>query len=643
MNTLHCATSLGRPRTALAPFATAAVLLLASEHVAWAQIPAPPDLALWWQGENDAQDAVGASHGSQTGAPGFTAGLVGQAFTFDSDDDLVSIPHAASMDPSAQGFTIEFWVRLAASQTGDYAIIEKSHGPGGWAIQGSGGAIGFALDVTGQNYPGVGPPGAPLADHGWHHLAFVVDRAHRTFRCHLDGALVSTNSTFNQQFTVHNTRPLRFGSWWGSGTPSRFFRGDLDEVSLYSRSLCTEEIRAIYAAGALGKVIAPQPPPNSTPTPMPANATNWWRGEGHLLDQLGGEHGAGVGAPLFSNPGQVCRALSFDSDDDQITVAHATELNPGPAGFTVEFWVRASEVMTGLYAVVDKSHGFVDPTGWVCQGNDGSLGFGTYQTNGAFAGAGVAIPHLWDFCWHHFAGVFDPAGGQVRAYIDGSPAGSVSIPGLPVANNVRPLRFGHASGGGTPTRFFRGSLDEVTLYDRALSPTEIGALYAAGAAGKVNPSATISTSFCPPLALNSSNVHATISATGSELVTTNDVTLTVSGLPTSGTTALLFNSQNSSVTINTPFSGGPGGVASDGRICIGGGHFGRHFQEIFSGTAGTFAIDLDLGALPHPEGPGDYSLAVLACQTWYWQCWYRDAALGVGRSNFSAAIAVTFR
>ena len=72
---------------------------------------------------------------------------------------------------------------------------------------------------------------------------------------------------------------------------------------------------------------------------------------------------------------------------------------------------------------------------------------------------------------------------------------------------------------------------------------------------------------------------------------------------------------------------------SQGPLCLGGG-IGRFNQphEILIGPQDS--IEVDLTAFPmNPWTP------VLAGETWYFQCWYRD---GSGASNFSDALSVTF-
>src|SRR5207237_7706433 len=73
-------------------------------------------------------------------------------------------------------------------------------------------------------------------------------------------------------------------------------------------------------------------------------------------------------------------------------------------------------------------------------------------------------------------------------YVDGAVQGKVanSTP----ANNTRALNVGFAWGAGTPLRFFRGIVDELEIFSRALSQAEIQAIYGAGSAGKCKPQCT---------------------------------------------------------------------------------------------------------------------------------------------------------
>ena len=152
---------------------------------------------------------------------------------------------------------------------------------------------------------------------------------------------------------------------------------------------------------------------------------------------------------------------------------------------------------------------------------------------------------------------------------------------------------------------------------------------------------------------NSGGSPATLSARGTDAVSSNDLTLRVSGLPTTGTTAYLFNAFLSpGQTLSTVSTPSIAGVAASGDVCIAGGTFGRHVfgGDIYMGTDGFFDVSLDLSDIPSPRDAGVngnpsylYSTSILAGETWYWQCWYRDPSSGTGHSNFSEAISITFR
>jgi hypothetical protein len=219
---------------------------------------------------------------------------------------------------------------------------------------------------------------------------------------------------------------------------------------------------------------------------VPADMTGWWPGDGHYFDLTANRnHGVPEGGPFFSTA-NVGQGFAFDSDDDRINVPHSSALDMDPAGFTAEFWMRGrkEDQPQGTYAVMDKSHGWGTSLGWVFQGSsaNGSLGWTVGTGLGAddFVGVGDNGDVL-DGAFHHIAGTWD--GATLRFYRDGREISNRPFT-TPGNNNALPLRLGCCWAGGSPFRFFRGVLDELSVYRRALSAGEIAALYAAGAAGK---------------------------------------------------------------------------------------------------------------------------------------------------------------
>ncbi|MEE8467490.1 MAG: hypothetical protein V3T22_03500, partial [Planctomycetota bacterium] len=109
----------------------------------------------------------------------------------------------------------------------------------------------------------------------------------------------------------------------------------------------------------------------------------------------------------------------------------------------------------------------------------------------------------------------------------------------------------------------------------------------------------------------------------------NQLTLTASQLPNDKFGYFL----NSDVQAFTPLPPG-----SQGNLCLGGG-IGRHAKQIgSSGSAGELVLQVDLTALPRPGG----SHAVVAGETWTFQCWFRDN-VGGPTSNFTDGISIVFQ
>jgi uncharacterized protein (DUF2141 family) len=212
----------------------------------------------------------------------------------------------------------------------------------------------------------------------------------------------------------------------------------------------------------------------------PPGLVSWWPGDGNADDIRNGNDGVLLGGTFFT-PAQVGKGFTFDSDDDGVTIPHNDGLNVNSAGFTVDFWMRGSKNQPdSLYLVVDKSHGFVDSTGWVFQGTSatGELFFGI-GSEGIFFGV-FSVVDVLDGHFHHIAGTWD--GNLIRLYVDGVAQGGESL--TTPANNSRAVNIGFASGGGSPQRFFRGIVDEPGIFNRALSSDEVLAIHNAGSAGK---------------------------------------------------------------------------------------------------------------------------------------------------------------
>ncbi|HPY29322.1 MAG TPA: CARDB domain-containing protein [Verrucomicrobiota bacterium] len=443
--------------------------------------PAPPGLLAWWTGDNTAEDCVGFFHGQLRNGATFAPGKVGPAFSLDGVDDFVEMPNVVT---SNGAFSFAFWMKAASFTHARYmgALCQENDSQvrseyRGWFYY-TGADAGFhSLGLQGfwtDNSVLEGRTVQALQPGVWYHVVSTYDGA--KLRQYLNGALCNEVSYSGK--AIGNPWSLRLGkltAFPSSGHVTTYFHGLLDEIMFFNRALATNEIAEIFAADS-GGIERPGLLP-------PASLAAWWPGDGHARDVIGWNHGWLVGGTQFTN-GLVNEAFVFDSDEDRVLIPHNETLNVSSNGFTVEFWMKADKNQPqDAAALIDKSHGFTDFTGWAFHvwRADGRLSFGI--------GDGSTFPPLYsasdvlDDAWHHVAGVWDRTNWLI--YVDGALEGALTRP--TVANNTRPLLFGCAWGDGTPQRFYRGLLDEVALYPRALSAAEIASVAAAGARGRQKP------------------------------------------------------------------------------------------------------------------------------------------------------------
>ena len=221
---------------------------------------------------------------------------------------------------------------------------------------------------------------------------------------------------------------------------------------------------------------------------VPSGLLGWWKVDGDTMDIIGGNNGHLQGGIGFV-PGEVGQALSLDGSSAWVDVPDPSGAYSPTGPFSVEFWVRASpQQASPQVLLVDKSHGFTDNTGWGFQtGTDGTVAF-FYGLGGGgvplnFVGPSSTTKIL-DDRWHHLAGAW--TGSQIHIYVDGVLENSVVQTTPPVGNN-RDLEIGSAWGGGSRTRYFHGLIDEISIYNRALSSAEVLSIRNSGAAGKCTP------------------------------------------------------------------------------------------------------------------------------------------------------------
>ena len=194
-----------------------------------------------------------------------------------------------------------------------------------------------------------------------------------------------------------------------------------------------------------------------------------------VSDSISGFPGTCLGTCPTPVPGHSGQGYQFNGTSECIDIPDHGQLDP--ARFTLTVWAMQAKdgAVTPALTHIAKQIGTGTNDSW-------ELEAGPNFTEGLFTSDGTSFPMVYTAAnaievgrWYHLAGSWD--GETIRVYVDGVPAGA-SVPSSPVVYDASDARIGCDSDNGTITQYFSGVLDEVELYDRALSDDEIALLAA---------------------------------------------------------------------------------------------------------------------------------------------------------------------
>ena len=153
--------------------------------------------------------------------------------------------------------------------------------------------------------------------------------------------------------------------------------------------------------------------------------------------------------------------------------------NTGNAEFSVEAWVTQYLYLGGGDGIVALGYGGGgDQLDLDTGGAGGTLRFTVTDAAGVVSTAGSSQAFANDGLWHHVVGVCDEAGGHLYLYLDGVLVGSTTIsPGSGILASTIPLSIGaRESANNNPVSYdyqFIGEIDDVAIYNQALSATQV--------------------------------------------------------------------------------------------------------------------------------------------------------------------------
>lgn len=291
-------------------------------------------------------------------------------------------------------------------------------------------------------------------------------------------------------------------------------------VTATDTNLCTGSMSYCLTNSSSGCV----PPPTNMVLWLPFDETN-----GNTSANLASpaDPGTQVGAPTPMIGQYVSNSLVFNGSS-YVTVPDYPGIEIGTNGLTIDAWVSNGAPANYTNTIVDKFLIQTSPfseTGY-------HLELGYYNLRFEMNGQSYDLPGpISQGDWHFVAVSVNQSNSTGYFYVDGSVAGMFT-PTPADLSNMNSLWVGASAN--TPFNVneggaWAGALDEVEVYNRALSPTELSGIYAAGTAGKCKPCITIQCSnLVAYTCVSCTTVPLTNAVSYIDLCCTNSPTLTFS-------------------------------------------------------------------------------------------------------------------
>ena len=285
----------------------------------------------------------------------------------------------------------------------------------------------------------------------------------------------------------------------------------------------------------------------------PTGPVAWLSAEGVATDITGnGNHGVVNGTVPYV-AGKVGRAFSFTGNGtNSVRIPNSTSLQS--ANFTVEYWIYFNNAQNSVNVSKRSPSGAGDAwqVGIAYAGGNFLLQFVGYTSGGTLQDWYSAPLSSPVGTWTHVAVTFN--GNTARGYVNGA----MVLEQVPISLQLQ-LRNADIYVGASPTGTspLDGKIDELSLYNRALSPTEIQAIYDAGTAGKTPPAPTVA-AVTPAIGSTLGGTSVTITGanfTGATNVTFGGVSATNVTVVNGGTitaTAPAGTAGTASVVVTTP-------------------------------------------------------------------------------------------
>lgn len=442
--------------------------------------PCSPPVAEWNMDENTGSLVNDSSGNNNTGtfgigdsSPSWTIGKYSSGLNFDGVNDYVDMGNGSSLN-NLTDLTISAWINIGnTSPSYRSGIVSRRNGINGGLNFDVSGAIeeGGGRQIEIFEGGGGGIQGATkLSFNTWYHVAAVMQGT--SVKLYVNGSLDGSGTT---SWTWDSSTPVYIGNI--GNINNYLFKGRIDQVKIYNYARTPTQIAWDYNKG---KPVA------------------WWKfdecqgstafdssGIGNTgsinIGTSGSQNSLGtcsIGtSAAWTNgaSGKLNSSLNFDGVDDYVNIADTTNsyLDIGQPGMTISAWIKPKTLSSGEHTIVGKNSPYLL---WVSSYNGNYYIRSALYKNSDWNVAFSADHSISIGVWQHVVVTYD--GAIRKIYINGIQSGNTDTQ---ISGNIDVSNSSLTIGQDFDSRYFDGQIDDVRLYNYALTPYQIKTLFNNGA------------------------------------------------------------------------------------------------------------------------------------------------------------------
>ena len=427
--------------------------------------------------------------GTLVAGPTSVPGKIGQALNFNGSSSYVHENTSFNNTPSSMLTTCS-WIKTSSSISSLIWQISRNGSnytnEGGLSLTTNGHTLFWDYGSSGYGFDSASSPSNTMvADGLWHHVCFVKNNTAGTY--YTDG---------KKDGTVTAAASVSYGSTdFAIGIDYRcfqlsgincFFSGSLDDVRIYNRALSASEVSQLYKIGATkyqSTSVA-----QGVGTSLTSGLVGYWTFDnkdlawtsataGTALDRSGsGNTGTLTNMSRTASPviGKLGQALKFNGTNQYVDAGTGSSLNP--SAVTVSAWIKPSAFPYAYNPIYSKRNAN-SAYYLIAVRSTGKLALYTLTgTNTDVSYDATGIFTLNTGRWYHVVLTYSSSTG-LTGYVNGVLDKNVAANGNALVSNSGAANIGYDTQTGT---FFSGSIDDVRIYNRALSAAEVTQLYNMG-------------------------------------------------------------------------------------------------------------------------------------------------------------------